>query len=235
MPAAHDLNGKVSALLFDFGGTLAFLDFEMLAGELSRPERRLDAIRLEQAEYEGRAALDRRFLADPKSDVNQAYDGFMRAWMGAVGISEDELPEIRQRLREMHEKETLWRVVRPGTFEALERMKSAGLKLGIVSNADGRVEADARRFGLAQYFDVIIDSDVVGVSKPDPRIFHIAMERLRVAPGETLYTGDIYSIDMIGARAAGITGKLIDCLDRYNWVEHQRIRHIGELHRTGQD
>ncbi len=233
MGEPHD--GKVRALLFDFGGTLAFLDFAMLAAELSRPGRRLDAFRLEQAEYEGRAALDRRLLADPTSDVNQAYDGFMRAWMGAVGIAEEELPQVRQRLRELHERETLWRVVRPGTFEALERMKSAGMKLGIVSNADGRVEADARRFGLARYFDVIIDSDVVGVSKPDPRIFQIAMERLQVAPEATLYAGDIYSIDMVGARAAGITGKLIDCLGRYNWVEHARIRHIGELHRPGAD
>lgn len=230
----EDLQRKVSALLFDFGGTLAFLDFGLLASELSRPGRTLDARLLEEAEYEGRAALDRRLLADPKSDVGEAYDGFMRAWMGAAGIAEEELPQIRQRLRELHEKETLWRVVRPGTFEALERMKSAGLKLGVVSNADGRVEADARRFGLARYFDVIIDSEVVGVSKPDPRIFHIALERLEVAPEETLYTGDIYSIDMVGARAAGITGKLIDCLDRYHWVEHARIRHIGELHRSRQ-
>lgn len=226
----HKAPRKVSALLFDFGGTLAFLDFELVASEFSRPGRRLDAMQLEQAEYEGRAALDRRLLAEPETDLDTAYDGFMRAWMDAVGISEDELPEIRTRLRELHSEENLWRVVRPGTVEALERLKSSGLKLAIVSNADGRVEADAKRYGLAPYFDVIIDSDVVGVAKPDPRIFHIALERLGVAPEETLYTGDIYSIDMVGARAAGVEAKLIDQLDRYHWVEHAKIRHVGELY-----
>ena len=52
----------------------------------------------------------------------------------------------------------------------------------IVSNAEGQVEADAKRFGLAKFFDVIIDSHVVGVAKPDPQIFQLALERLGVGP-----------------------------------------------------
>ena len=98
----------------------------------------------------------------------------------------------------------MWRIVRAGTHEALDRLKSAGLKLGIVSNADGRVADDARRFGLAKYFDVIIDSQVVGVEKPNPKIFQLALDALGVPPEEALYAGDIYSIDMLGARSAGI-------------------------------
>ena len=75
-----------------------------------------------------------------------------------------------------------------------------------MSNAEGQVEADAKRFGLAKFFDVIIDSQVVGVEKPDPRIFQLALERLGVGPDEVQFTGDIYSIDIEGARAAGIEG-----------------------------
>ena len=122
-------------------------------------------------------------------------------------------------------------MVRPGTFEALEAFKSAGYRLAIVSNAEGQVEADAKRFGLAPYFDVIIDSHVVGVAKPDPRIFQIALERLGVAPDEVRFAGDIYSIDVEGARAAGIEARLVDQHRRYTWVDHEKIRHIGELHR----
>ncbi len=224
----------ISALLFDFGGTLAFLDFELLAREFSRPGRKLDALGLEHAEYEGRAALDQRLLSQPRPNMEAAYEEFFRGWMRAAGIPEEEIPEIAGCFRELHREACLWRVVRPGTFEALERLKSAGLKLAVVSNADGRVEADAHRLGLGRFFDVIVDSHVVGVEKPDPRIFAIALERLGVGAEQAMYAGDIYSIDMLGARAAGIAGKLIDQHGRYHWVEHQKIRHVGELHVPGQ-
>jgi putative hydrolase of the HAD superfamily len=222
--------GEVKALLFDFGGTLAFLDYELLASEFSSPGRRLDPLALEYAEYEGRASLD-RFLMGPRgADVNDGYREFFFGWMRAAGIPDEEIPEMGARFQEIHRASTLWRVVRPGTFETLERLKSQGYKLAIVSNAEGQVENDARRFGLAPYFDAIIDSHVVGVAKPDPRIFHIALERLGVRPEETRFAGDIYSIDMVGARAAGIEGALIDQHGRYHWVEHRKIRHVRELH-----
>lgn len=226
---------KVSALLFDYGGTLAFLDFEMLAREFSRPHRKLDPLKIEHAEYRGRQALDDYLMSTANPDVQKAWNGFWRAWMRESGITGEELEEIGTRFRAMHAEASLWRVIRPGTVEALDRLKSAGIKLAIVSNADGRVEADAKRFGIAKYFDVIIDSHVVGIEKPDPRIFQIALSRLGVAAEEAMFTGDIYSIDMLGARAAGITGKLIDCHGLYHWVEHAKIRHVGEFHSPGDE
>jgi putative hydrolase of the HAD superfamily len=221
----------LKALLFDFGGTLAFLDYDLLAREFSRPGRTLDPLALEFAEYEGRATIDRMLMSGQERDVNKGYEQFFGAWLGAAGIPEEELHACGERFREIHSEATLWRVVRPGTMEALERLRSRGLRLAIVSNAEGQVENDARRFGLAPFFDTIIDSHIVGVAKPDPRIFQIALERLGVAPDEVRYAGDIYSIDMLGARAAGIEGALIDQHGRYHWVEHEKIRHVGELHR----
>ncbi len=220
----------VKALLFDFGGTLAFLDYELLAREFSRPGRRLDALTLEYAEYQGRAMIDRFMMGDRESDVNSGYEQFFRGWMRAAGIPDEEVLQYGARFQQIHREATLWRIVRPGTFEALERLKSQGFKLAVVSNAEGQVEADARRFGLAPFFDTIIDSHVVGVAKPDPRIFRIALERLGVSPAEARFAGDIYSIDMVGARAAGIEAALIDQHGRYDWVDHRKIRHIGELH-----
>jgi putative hydrolase of the HAD superfamily len=222
--------GPVKALLFDFGGTLAFLDYELLAREFSRPGRKLDALTLEYAEYEGRASLDRFMMGDSAEDVNGGYAQFFRGWMGAAGIPEEETLELLARFQQIHREATLWRIVRPGTFEALERLKSQGFKLAVVSNAEGQVEGDAKRFGLAPFFDTIVDSHIVGVAKPDPRIFHIALERLGIAPHEARFAGDIYSIDMVGARAAGIDAALIDQHDRYHWVDHRKIRHVGLLH-----
>jgi putative hydrolase of the HAD superfamily len=221
----------IKALLFDFGGTLAFLDYDLLACEFSRPGRPIDPLALEFAEYEGRATIDRILMSGKERDVNKGYEEFFRAWLAAAGIPEDEILAHGDRFREIHREATLWRVVRPGTLETLEQLRSRGFKLAIVSNAEGQVENDARRFGLAPFFDTIIDSHVVGVAKPDPRIFEIALERLGVGAGEVRYAGDIYSIDMLGARAAGIEGALIDQHGRYHWVEHEKIRHVGELHR----
>jgi putative hydrolase of the HAD superfamily len=219
---------KLKALMFDFGGTLAFLDYELLAREFSREGRKLDPLALEHAEYAGRAAIDRH-LAKKGQPVAGAYEQFFRGWMEAAGIPEQEFRECASKFAAIHREATLWRVVRPGTFEALEAFKSAGYRLAIVSNAEGQVEADARRFGLAPYFDVIIDSHIVGVAKPDPRIFQIALERLSVGPDEARFAGDIYSIDVKGARAAGIEARLIDQHRRYTWVDHEKIRHIAEL------
>src|SRR5579871_3459727 len=162
---------NVRALLFDFGGTLAFLDFEVLAAEFSRPDRKLDALKLEHAEYAGRAAIDHHLMSEKSRDPNAAYEDFFRAWMEAAGFPEKEFADISARFRVMHAEACMWRIVRDGTYEALERLKSAGFKLGIVSNADGRVAGDAKRLGLAPFFDVIVDSQVVGVEKPSPKIF----------------------------------------------------------------
>ncbi len=222
----------IKALLFDLGNTLTFLDYELLAREWGRlGDRELDAPALERAEYQGRAALDHYMMnAAGAPDSNQANRDYFRGWMNAAGIPRDEMREHARVFGELNAVEALWRDVRPGTIEVLERLKSRGFKLAIVSNSDGRAAGNARRYGLAPYFDVIIDSQVVGVEKPDPQIFRLALEGLNVAAGEALYAGDIYSIDMVGARAAGIAGKLIDRLKCYSWVEHERITHFGELH-----
>src|SRR5258708_28838824 len=153
---------KLKALLFDFGGTLAFLDFELLAREFSREGLILDALALEHAEYAGRAAIDRFLGGAPGMQADDsAYAHFFRAWMSAAGIAEAEIGDCALRFGAIHREATLWRVVRPGTFEALEAFKSAGYKLAIVSNAEGQVEAEAKRIRLARYFAGIIQLPIV--------------------------------------------------------------------------
>ena len=87
---------KLKALLFDFGGTLAFLDFELLAREFSREGRKLDPLALEHAEYAGRAAIDRHLMSEGNAQAtNAAYEHFFRGWMTAAGIPEKEFRRMR--------------------------------------------------------------------------------------------------------------------------------------------
>ena len=223
--------GEITALLFDFGNTLAFIDYEALTDELRPALPGLDATTLEWAEYLGRQALDYYVMACTSPiDLDKAYELYFRAWMAAAKIPAARVEWCRERFVALNQAESLWRVVRPGIIDHLRQFRDAGFKLGVVSNASGNIQADAERYGLADYFDVIIDSHVVGVAKPDPRIFHIALERMRIEPGQALFAGDLYSIDMVGAKAAGLKGcKLIDVMDNYSWVDHVRIRGIHQL------
>jgi putative hydrolase of the HAD superfamily len=96
------------------------------------------------------------------------------------------------------------------TRQALGRLKAAGLLLGVVSNSEGRVGQALEAAGLREYFDVVVDSGLIGIEKPDPRIFQAALEALGVGPEEALYVGDLYEVDVVGARAAGIEAVLLE-------------------------
>ena len=95
---------------------------------------------------------------------------------------------------------------------ALDHLDAAGWRVGVVSN---NVEAPERirEVGLdGRFAAVVTPRDVGGRGKPDPVIFHAALSRLRVAPGNCLYVGDTYAVDAVGARAAGLRPLLIDRL-----------------------
>src|SRR5277367_1344561 len=109
---------KLKALMFDFGGTLAFLDYELLAREFAREGRKLDALALEHAEYAGRAAIDRHLMSEVnRLATNAAYELFFRGWMTAAGLPEEDFQECAAKFGAIHREASLWRVVRPGTFE----------------------------------------------------------------------------------------------------------------------
>jgi putative hydrolase of the HAD superfamily len=103
-------------------------------------------------------------------------------------------------------------------------------RLGVVSNADGRVAELLQRLGLAELVEFVIDSHVVGVSKPDPRIFRMGADRFGLEPEQCLYVGDLYAIDVLGARAAGLQPLLLDPFGRLaQWDDVDRIASVAEL------
>jgi HAD superfamily hydrolase (TIGR01509 family) len=126
-----------------------------------------------------------------------------------AGVPSERLGEVRTCLAQLHQERHLWSATAAGTRTTLERLRAAGLRLGVVSNSDGRVEAALTAAGLRDCFEVVLDSALFGAEKPDPAIFRAALKALGVAPDEALYVGDLYEVDVLGARAAGIEAILL--------------------------
>jgi putative hydrolase of the HAD superfamily len=191
--------------LFDVGNTLLFLDYARLAegvgSALGLPLTRDGLARHVSAATQ---AMERAGGTDRTRAVAYLETLFL---LGGVG--RDRLGELHECLSRMHQEQHLWSGVAERSAAALARLRAAGLRLGVVSNSDGRVDEALEAAGLRQYFDVIIDSALAGVEKPDPGIFHAALDALGVSPEEAVYVGDLYDVDVVGARAAGMDAILL--------------------------
>jgi putative hydrolase of the HAD superfamily len=98
----------------------------------------------------------------------------------------------------------------PDARPALERLAAAGLKLAVVANWDVSLHDVLARLGLADAFKTVVTAAEVGVAKPDPRPFEVALERLGVEASLCVHVGDDPETDIAGAEAAGIPALLVD-------------------------
>jgi putative hydrolase of the HAD superfamily len=198
----------MEALIFDVGGVLLVPHAETVAATLSDFGITLSAESAQRAHYGGVHALDAA-AAGSEHERSAYLEGYARA----VGLSDDQLPAALPRMRELWSGPNLdlWRQPVRGSVEALQRLAKGPCKLAIVSNADGTIEEQLRRGRICQVGEglgvpvlAIIDSTVVGVSKPAAAIFRHALEPLGVAPEHAAYIGDTRRYDVAGARAAGL-------------------------------
>jgi HAD superfamily hydrolase (TIGR01549 family) len=111
------------------------------------------------------------------------------------------LPEITRRF----EDDVYERILSEGTLETLTSLKEKGVRLGIISNNDGTCRQKCEEIGIADFFEIIIDSANEGVGKPARRIFEVALKRMAVPAQNSAHVGDMYGADVLGARDAGIT------------------------------
>lgn len=209
-PSPKDLR----AVLLDAGNTLLFVDpariLEVLADHGVESGR--EAFR--EAEYEARLTLAEAVREGDRGTEAHVWEHYFLTLFRLCGVPPERVQEVGERLRRIYETEHLWTHVEEGTREALERLRERGYRLAVLSNADGRVEGLLEEVGLRPYFEFVLDSHEVGVEKPDPRIFRLALERLGLAPEEVLYVGDLYPVDVLGARRAGLRALLVDPLGR---------------------
>jgi len=146
------------------------------------------------------------------SEAEDVFRHFMAMIFEETGIPTATTPPARvlDEIHAHHRVENLWGLPHPAARQVLAELKAAGFRLAVVSNAGGDVADLLARLDLAASLDAILDSGIVGVEKPDPRIFHLAAAALGVSAAECLHVGDLYSVDVVGARAAGAEPVLID-------------------------
>lgn len=215
----------IRAVLFDLGNTLLFLDYERIAARIAP----VAGVMLTGALLESRAAA--AALEMERSDATDAERAalFLDALFRLSGVPAERAGEVRAELRRLHGERHLWSGIDHGTLDALRRLRHAGVRLGVVSNSDGRAEEALIAAGLRDLFEVVVDSAIAGVEKPDPRIFLGALDALGIAPEEALYVGDLYEVDIVGARAAGMTAALLDRQGRHPGHGVLTARSVGEL------
>lgn len=213
------------ALLLDAGNTCVFLDYEAVAEVL---ERVVSTEALARAE----PVAKRRYEEDLGAGLSHAdgWGRFMARLVEAAGLPLAEAEASVPRLRAAHDAFNLWRRVPEDLPAALSRARAAGVATGIVSNSEGKLAELFERLGIARWFDVVLDSGVEGVQKPAPEIFERALTRLGVRAEDAVYAGDIVSVDVEGARRAGMRAVLVDPFDHYAGVEGVvRVKSVAEI------
>ena len=221
---------RFDAILFDAGGIFVLPDPTVLGPLLAwfGGDPTVDAHR--RAHYRGMAVKS----ATGKGEA--FWDEYNHAYVATVGVPEHDVAEAADVLGRTRSA-ALWRWPIPESSTALRALHAAGMPIGVVSNASGQIEAVLRRSGVCQVGDgpgtpvrVVIDSHVVGIAKPDPAIFDVALvhfagiDRSRIA-----YVGDSVTMDVGGARAAGLHPILLDPYDDHLGADFDRIATLEEL------
>jgi putative hydrolase of the HAD superfamily len=112
----------------------------------------------------------------------------------------------------------------------LTGLRQRGLTLGLISNIEDNMTVTLEKLGLTSLLDIIVTSQDAGANKPQPEIFFMALERAGVEPAEAMYIGDQYRVDVLGARAVGIQGILLDRADHHREItDCPRIQSLNEI------
>ncbi len=210
-------------VLFDAGGTLVQVHADRLAAGLRR--RGADPRELPDAFWRTLLLLEDEF-APGAGDAGTWWS----RWLDRLAEGCDVPAEVMAAAwKEANDERHLWEDPLPGAVECLTRLREAGIKIGVVSNADGRIASALESAGLATLLEVIVDSTVVGVEKPDPAIFAHALAPLGLHAHEAWYLGDTVSYDAAAADAAGLVSWVIDHPGLHVLDHPRRVRTLTEF------
>ena len=217
---------RYRTVFLDAGGVMITPNFPRLADALARRGISVSAAVLAGAEPRVKQELDHAPTIQATDDRGRGYVFFDRVLeLAGIPASPATAAAIEE-LVSFNDWEGAFDVVAPGAVEALKRLRSAACQIVVVSNSNGRARRILRRTGIEPHVDLVIDSQEEGVEKPDPRIFEIALERSRADRRATIHCGDIYHIDVVGARAAGLPAVLLDSAGLYEDADCPRVESL---------
>jgi putative hydrolase of the HAD superfamily len=208
---------RIQALIFDVGGVFTLPSHDPILEACRELGVDVDPEGIDRAHYAGVHGID----ACPVMD----WSVYVGAYARALGLP---ATVALERLQAAFKIPQLWwrRIER--SVAGLRELARLGLPMAIVSNSNGTVERSLRELGICQVgagegveVRAIVDSRVVGVEKPDPRIFARALEAVGVDAARCVYVGDSVRFDVGGARAAGLEPVLFDPFD------HRRAMPVG--------
>jgi HAD superfamily hydrolase (TIGR01509 family) len=212
------------AIFFDVGNTLLFPNRERIYAPLYQhnivpSEEQLRSIEC-RTKKEFDAILQQRGAVD-----HGFWYLFYSHLLEELGLQPDGL---RDTLVAATQVSANWGSIRSGTRETLERIRDQ-YRIGAISNSDGKIAVLLERFHIADYFLNITDSGLVGHEKPHPAIFQAALRTMNVAPEQSLYVGDLYSVDYLGATGVGMQAMLFDVCGAYRGMDLPRVESLEEL------
>jgi FMN phosphatase YigB (HAD superfamily) len=224
------------AVFLDVGGVLFLPDGARVVAALQRAECIVTLEQVDAAHYPAAA----RFSVDidVEADWAGAWAGYLDAYIDACGVPEDRREDAHRHLDSEFADAALWIQPIEGAAEGLRALRDCGVKLGIISNADGFM---AQRLaeqeilqvgpGVGVEIECVIDSGTVGVMKPDRRIFEIALEAVNVDARRTWYVGDMPAFDAVGARRAGLRPFIVSPVPEQHRDDYEVVPSLVELAR----
>ena len=222
------------AVLLDAGGVFVLPDPDRILGAFTRAECSVPREVLADAHY--RAAARFGIHLDVEACWTEAWFEYLQTYVDECGVPQDRRDEAHRHLDSEFADAALWVDPVPGSREGLQALADAGVRLGIVSNADGMMGPRLAQLELCQVgpgigvdIECVVDSGNVGIMKPDPRIFQAAIDLLGLEPDQVWYVGDMPAIDVVGARRAGIRPYLMDPLGLHLDAGYERISSLAAL------
>jgi HAD superfamily hydrolase (TIGR01509 family) len=219
----------IQTVFLDAGGVLVWPNWSRVSDTLGRHGVSVPAAALAAAEPYAKKRLDTGETIQATNDQQRGWTYFNLVLEEAGIALSDATAAALAELNAYHQRANLWESVPDEVRPALASLRARALRLVVVSNANGRLHHLFERIGLLDAFDLVFDSHHEGIEKPDPRYFEIALERSGAAAADTIHVGDLYHVDVVGARAAGITPVLFDVANLYPDADCRRVRSLTQL------
>jgi len=221
---------RFDVVFLDAGGVLVCPDPVQIVGRFADAGLAADGDDLLEAHFRAVKAMDE---APADEDGYVAYYG---TYVDVLGLKGGDAERGIAVLADVWATSSVWTAPLPWATSGLTALAATGLPIVIVSNADGTVAEMLAASAVCQVGDGegtsithVIDSTAVGVAKPDPRIFELALEVVGVPPDRAVHLGDAYRFDVLGARAANVHPVLMDPLDIRGDADCTRIRSLDHL------